>query len=287
MPCRGSAVNAELRTTNTEPQPAPHRRSAFVVLRSSFLPPSPSPPLPRSCCCRGWDHELLASGAYKYAPYLGTDELETVLRAGTLQYYKEGAAATVSVRRLTGTRSLAIDGKVDASNAGDMLTQRMLGLLPVLIHGKARDICIIGLGSGVTLGSALSSGSVEHADVVEISPEVVEASHFFDRENGGALAQTGRPAHRRRRPIPPAADAEALRRDRVGAVEPVDGRRRVAVHAAVLRGGARATETGRPALPVGAHLRHQPAGPAVDRAARSRRCFRRARCGWSAEAICC
>jgi spermidine synthase len=136
-----------------------------------------------------WDRALLASGAYKYAPYLGAENVETVLRAGTLEYYKEGAAATVSVRLLTGTRALAIDGKVDASNAGDMLTQRMLGLLPVLIHGKARDVCIIGLGSGVTLGSALSSGSVEHADVVEISPEVVEASHFFDRENGGALAQ--------------------------------------------------------------------------------------------------
>src|SRR5213078_2854482 len=61
----------------------------------------------------------------------------------------------------------------------------------VLVHGKARDICVIGLGSGVTLGSALASGAVEHADVVEISPEVVEASHFFDRENGGALAKPG------------------------------------------------------------------------------------------------
>ncbi len=139
----------------------------------------------------GWDRELLASGAYKYAPYLGTDNFETVLRAGRLQYYKEGAAGTVSVRRLTGTTSLSIDGKVDASNAGDMLTQRMLGLLPTLIHGHAQDICIIGLGSGVTLGSALASGSVRHADVVEISPEVVEASHFFDRENGGALAKPG------------------------------------------------------------------------------------------------
>jgi spermidine synthase len=138
-----------------------------------------------------WDRELLASGAYKYAPYLGTDNFDTVLRAGTLEYYKEGAAATVSVRRLTGTTSLAIDGKVDASNAGDMLTQRMLGLLPVLIHGQAHDICIIGLGSGVTLGSALAAGAVQHADVVEISPEVVEASHFFDRENGGALAKPG------------------------------------------------------------------------------------------------
>ena len=147
---------------------------------------------------------------------------------------------------------------MDASNAGDMLTQRMLGLLPVLLHGQAHDICIIGLGSGVTLGSALASGAVERADVVEISPEVVEASHFFDRENGGALAKPGvrlivgdGRSHLLLTP-------QTLRRDRVGAVEPVDGRRRVALHARVLRGGARAAEAGRPALPVGAHLRHQP-----------------------------
>jgi spermidine synthase len=138
-----------------------------------------------------WDPALLASGAYKYAPYLGAVDLDAVLRAGQLLYYKEGAAAAVSVRELSGTRSLAIDGKVDASNAGDMLTQRMLGLLPVLIHGNAREIAVIGLGSGVTVGSALASGTVERVDVIEISPEVVDASGFFDKESGQALAQPG------------------------------------------------------------------------------------------------
>src|SRR6185295_16934991 len=99
----------------------------------------------------------------------------------------EGAAATVAVRRLAGSQALTIDGKVDASNAGDMLTQRLLGLLPVLLHRDPRTICIIGLGSGVTLGSALASPHVRQADVVEISPEVVDASALFSRENGGAL----------------------------------------------------------------------------------------------------
>src|SRR5581483_6035464 len=138
-----------------------------------------------------WDRALLSSGAYKYAPYLAGTDLDAVLRAGRLEYYREGAAGTVSVRELSGTRSLAIDGKVDASNAGDMLTQRMLGLLPVLIHGAAREIAVIGLGSGVTVGSALAAGTVQRADVIEISPEVVEASHFFDKESGSALAQPG------------------------------------------------------------------------------------------------
>jgi spermidine synthase len=137
-----------------------------------------------------WDRDLLSSGAYKYAPYLAEAnavDLEASLRAGRLEYYAEGAAATVSVRRLGGTLALAIDGKIDASNAGDMLTQRLLGVLPIALHGKPRDVCVIGLGSGVTLGSVLAAGPIRRADVVEISPEVVAASAFFSKENGDAL----------------------------------------------------------------------------------------------------
>ena len=48
----------------------------------------------------------------------------------------------------------------------------------MLLHGSAREICIIGLGSGVTLASALTH-PIEAVDVLEISPEVVEASRLF------------------------------------------------------------------------------------------------------------
>jgi spermidine synthase len=138
-----------------------------------------------------WDRDLLASGAYKYAGRIGSQELEARLGAGTLEYYKEGAAGTVSVRRTAGTRALAIDGKVDASNGADMLTQRLLGLLPILMHPNPDDMLVIGLGSGVTAGTALGSGQVRRADVVEISPEVVAASALFAPENGGVLSAPG------------------------------------------------------------------------------------------------
>jgi spermidine synthase len=134
-----------------------------------------------------WDRDLIASGAYKYSRLIPAEDLEWSLRAGYLEYYKEGAAGTVSVRRLGGTRSLAIDGKVDASNAGDMLTQRLLGLLPTLLHPEPRDALVIGLGSGVTADAILASGEVQRLDVVEISPEVVEASAYFEQENRGVL----------------------------------------------------------------------------------------------------
>src|SRR5262245_28073245 len=137
-----------------------------------------------------WDRDLLASGAYLYAAFAPKDlDLDTLLKAGTLLYYRDGASATVSVKRLTGTTTLAVDGKTDASNRGDMLTQKLVAHLPLLLHENPRDVAIVGLGSGVTLGAALRH-PIARADVMEISPEVVEASQFFLDENHHALADS-------------------------------------------------------------------------------------------------
>jgi spermidine synthase len=134
----------------------------------------------------GWNPSLVSAGAYKYAPYVGGLDLQSALEAGELLYYAEGAAATVSVRRTTGTVSMAIDGKIDASNGGDMLTQKLLAHLPLLLHPAPRDVCVVGLGSGVTAGAVLAH-PVRRLDVVEISPEVLQASRWFEQENRRAL----------------------------------------------------------------------------------------------------
>ncbi len=134
-----------------------------------------------------WNSSLLSAGAYKYASQIQSPDVESTLRAGSLLYYRDGPAATVSVRRAAGVLSLSIDGKVDASNAGDMLTQKLLAHLPLLLHAQPRRVAIVGLGSGVTLGAALRH-PVDRVDTIEISREVVEASRFFEAENHHALA---------------------------------------------------------------------------------------------------
>ena len=133
-----------------------------------------------------WDRLLLSSGGYKYAALLRGPDLRAGLSVGELLYYDEGPTGTVAVRKAGGTTSLAIDGKVDASNSGDMLTQRLLAHVPLLLHPDPKRVAILGLGSGVTLGSALTH-PIERADVLEISPEVVAAARFFDKENHQAL----------------------------------------------------------------------------------------------------
>ena len=134
-----------------------------------------------------WNMAEITAGAFKYAPYY-EGSVAGALAEGEIEYLKEGVTATVTVKQLRGARTLAIDGKVDASDSGsDLLTEKLLAHLPLMVAGNAKQVCLIGLASGVTAGAALT-WPVERLDIAEVSEEVVEASHFFDAVNGNPLA---------------------------------------------------------------------------------------------------
>ncbi len=129
-----------------------------------------------------WDRELLTGGLYKYASYLEPGQILDFLRQGDLLFYREDKVATVTVRKVGSNLSLAIDGKVDATSSSDMMTQRLLAHVPLLLHRAPKDVLVIGLGSGVTAGSALTH-PIESLTAVEVSDAVAEASGFFDDVN--------------------------------------------------------------------------------------------------------
>lgn len=143
-----------------------------------------------------WDTERLMSGPFVYArDYLrksvvpGADRVELLrerMVKGDLVFFRAGPTASVSVRKEGSILSLRINGKTDASNGGDLTTQLLLGHLPALLHSRPRNALVVGLGSGITLGAVLRH-PVEHADLVEISSEVVEASRVFSEDNHRAL----------------------------------------------------------------------------------------------------
>ncbi len=101
-------------------------------------------------------------------------------------YYNEGLYFTVAVNKYqNGIINLTIDGKPDASNdkRGDMITQVLLGHLPLLLHPKPERVLVIGLASGITLGMVTRWQNVKEIDCVEIEPSMIEAAHFFDQWN--------------------------------------------------------------------------------------------------------
>ena len=60
-----------------------------------------------------------------------------------------------------------------------MMTQTLLAHLPMLFHRDARTVMVLGLASGVTAGEVLYY-PVERIDVLDINPQVVEASNKLD-----------------------------------------------------------------------------------------------------------
>jgi spermidine synthase len=104
-------------------------------------------------------------------------------------FHKEGVTTTVTVKRDRKTHKidLSVDGKIDASTGRDMNTQELLAHVPLMIHPDAKNVLVIGLASGVTVGSS-ETYPVERIDCVEISPAMIDACHFFDDVNRNALA---------------------------------------------------------------------------------------------------
>ena len=104
-------------------------------------------------------------------------------------FYRQGRVANVSVIRSGGTLSLLVNGKTDATLEGriDMLTQVLLGQLPLLLARDPKDVCIIGYGSGGTTRAVLSH-PIREAVTVEIEPAVVEAGAQFRQFVGEPLA---------------------------------------------------------------------------------------------------
>src|SRR5215471_6839227 len=138
-----------------------------------------------------WDPEVMSSAVYRYAPSLADksrQELFEFLKSGQGDtiFYKEGVTATVAVQRQAGGRVLKVNGKPEASTAGDMPTQILIGALPLLVREHTDDVLLIGLGSGVTLGS-VEQFPVKRVTCVELEPAVIEASRHFQDVNNSPL----------------------------------------------------------------------------------------------------
>ncbi len=105
-----------------------------------------------------------------------------------LVFYREGLNATVSVGADDRNRYLFINGKGDASTTKrDMLTQSMAGHIPMIFFPEAKEVLVIGLGSGVTTHAVLTYPGVSRVETFEIESAVVDASVFFHDVNDDFL----------------------------------------------------------------------------------------------------
>ena len=136
------------------------------------------------------DRAMITSGVYRHGRLLPADSTE-------VPFYRDGRTASVAVRRWrsTGELSLTTNGKPDASAGPNWLlppgervplqlgedeaTQVGIAVLALAHARHAREVAIIGQGSGMTTHLMLGGASLGRVVTIEIEPEVIAASRAF------------------------------------------------------------------------------------------------------------
>jgi len=140
----------------------------------------------------GWDTLLMNSGVYvnlqEFPVRTWKDYLERLRGNNRIVYAREGLTASVLVadHLPSGSRYLSVNGKIEASSRADLETQILVGHLPLLLHREPRDVLVIGLASGITIGS-VATHPVRRVDVVEVERAMIEAARLFSEVNGNVL----------------------------------------------------------------------------------------------------
>lgn len=83
------------------------------------------------------------------------------------------------VETATHGRVLVLDGVIQITEADEFVYQEMIAHVPLLAHGEARRVLIIGAGDGGVLRRVLQHRGVQQATMVEIDGEVIRLARAF------------------------------------------------------------------------------------------------------------
>jgi len=140
-----------------------------------------------------WEPMLMTAGMYTYVNNFGDHSREGIYAYAVekyeLVYYAEGLSTVVTVARSprTGNLWLANNGKIDASTEGDLPTQVLCSLLPMMYVEDPERVLVIGLASGITVGAVSQIEEIDHIEVVELEPRMEEAARHFGPYNYDVL----------------------------------------------------------------------------------------------------
>ena len=104
-------------------------------------------------------------------------------------YYKETTDGTVLVRedKSSGIKTLYVNNNAVCGIAYDaVIVVKMLGHLPFIINPMAKEIFIIGFGTGITTAEA-AKHRVKNIDCVEICPGLKDAAKYFSDFNNNIM----------------------------------------------------------------------------------------------------
>lgn len=123
-----------------------------------------------------FDASQLASGVFRFGA--ARNESQVI-------FHRDGKTASVDVLLDdNGAMSIATNGKVDAAlnptkPSADDYTMILMGVLPMMLNPDARDVAVIGFGSGRSTHTVLQNETLARVDTIEIEPAMVEGARQF------------------------------------------------------------------------------------------------------------
>jgi spermidine synthase len=139
----------------------------------------------------GWQM-VMSSGAFRVRETEFDNSLMPLRKKHMkIIFYEDAPDATVSVEEADGLATpaclvLRINGKADAGTYKDVDTQMLVAHLAMLVKPGAKDVFVLGLGSGITAGAVLGY-PVERLDVAENCEPVIRAGKLFGDWNRHVL----------------------------------------------------------------------------------------------------
>ncbi len=135
-----------------------------------------------------FDQRKLVSGVYRHGRISPSSDIEVL-------FYQDGKTASISViKDKPGKIAISTNGKPDAAispddqdYSQDEITMIMLGSLPLAIHPQAKILANIGMGSGLTTHTLLTSPQLSQLTTIEIEPAIIEGIKQFGKTTEKAL----------------------------------------------------------------------------------------------------
>lgn len=126
--------------------------------------------------------EVTLKGAQAFGEFLS--------RSTRMAFWKDGPNTSMGIGATPKegneeSRSIFVNGKSDGNTRGDFFTTLMLAHIPALLSNKIDKACVIGFGTGITVGTLALYSEVKQIDVLEIANTIVENAYQFDAYNGG------------------------------------------------------------------------------------------------------
>lgn len=135
----------------------------------------------------GWNQRIMTGGLHNDPATLGgIKDLRSAVESADVVLYEETRDHVTAILRSPDGLSLKVNGTEIAASASDLPSQVLAAQVPLILARDPKNVLVLGLASGVTVGSALSH-QIDRLECADANPSALASARRFAAYNRNAL----------------------------------------------------------------------------------------------------